>query len=154
MAFGKGSMTVAMTSIASSFGKRLPSSFSDRRQFFFVDDLQDLLCYRVYRPHAVHLTVNTQRLIKLGQRVGFLVVSPEALLDQIFAVIGSMNELPAAQVTYLILYGRLAELVVNLATPGTHQPADEALFFSQPLGIGRQLDHGQPVTILYEFPER
>src|SRR5439155_3513569 len=65
-----------------------------------------------------------------------------------------MDELSAAQITYLILFRRLAELVVNFSATGTHQPADQAFFFSQPLVIRGQFDHGQMVTILNQFPER
>src|SRR5437867_12386882 len=64
-----------------------------------------------------------------------------------------MDELSTTQITYLILFRRLAELVVNFSATGTHQPAEQALFFSQPRGIRGQFDHRQLVTILNQFPE-
>src|SRR5437588_1085284 len=70
----------------------LPSVSHWRQDFFFVDDAEDFLSYILYRPHAIYLVINTQLLVKLDQRMRLFAISPEALQNQIFAIIGPMNE--------------------------------------------------------------
>src|SRR5215470_18789823 len=71
IAFGSGSTTVAITSIASSLGNGSLPSVSDRGQdlFFLVDDIKDLFRNLVNRFHAVNLMIDTQFFVKLHQRI-------------------------------------------------------------------------------------
>src|SRR6185503_5945523 len=95
IAFGRGSITVAITSMASSLGKRLlPSAFD----WNAVDDGENLLRHFIDRPHAVHLMINTTLLVILHQWVCFLVICPEPFFHQVFPIIGPVEQTPTANI--------------------------------------------------------
>src|SRR5215467_7238772 len=104
IAFGSGSITVAITSMASSLGNRFTSSIRDGRGNlgFALDDLQDFIGNLGDRLHPVHFMVDTQVLIKLHQRIRLLAICPEPLENQILAVIGPMNKALAANVKHCL----------------------------------------------------
>src|SRR5215471_13998796 len=85
IAFGSGSITVAITSIASSLGTRLtPHSHA-------VYNIQDVLGYFSNRTHSIDLAIHAFTLIKADQRVSFAIVCLEALLNEVFTIIRAVN---------------------------------------------------------------
>src|SRR5438105_559904 len=136
--------------MASSLGNRLLPPVSHWRQdFFFVDDAEDFFRDILYRSHAVYLVVHTQVPIKLDQRMRLFTVSPETLQNQIFPIIRPVDQRRTAYVANLVAPGRFAVSVIDLSAFRTHQPPDEALFTSEPLGIGREFDDRKFVVIAH-----
>src|SRR5262249_34151146 len=131
MAFGRGSITVAMTSIASSLGKRVSVLRYDRHQSFFFtnffDHSENLFRHFLDRPHAVHLVVDPKLLVILHQWICLFFICPEPLSHQVFAVIRAMEEGPATNVAYAFDFWSAAERVVDFAAARTYPPACKAI---------------------------
>src|SRR5262245_20612434 len=99
MALGRGSITVAMTSMASSLGRLIPSFSRNRCEILIaVENPQDLLCNVSDQSHAFNVMVNTHTLVKLHQGIRFILIRFKPLPNQILAVVGSAEKLVAAKI--------------------------------------------------------
>src|SRR5262249_4708537 len=149
MAFGRGSITVAMTSIASSLGKRVTVLRNDRDQSFFLtnvlDDRENLFRHFLDRPHAVNQVVDPTVLVILHQWICFFFICPEPLANQVLAVIGAMKERPPANVADTVDFGSPAEGVVDLAASRAYPPSRQSI--RQGIGIRSNLDHEELVAL-------
>src|SRR5205823_13283771 len=77
------------------------------------------------QPHAFNVVVHTLLLVELHQLLRFFLVRLEPLADQFFAIVRPAEQLLAAKITNSRGLRRAAVFVVNFATTGTHEPADE-----------------------------
>src|SRR5262249_31764672 len=118
-------MTVAITSIASSLGNRFTFLRCDGDQSFFfvhaVDDRENLFCDFFDRPRPVHLVIDAKLVVVLHQGVCFFFICPEPLLYQVFAVVRTLKQAPAANITNGVDLWGAAKCVVDFAAAGTYQ---------------------------------
>src|SRR5580693_4811741 len=113
MALGSGSTTVAMTSIASSLGKLLiPSLRSGRQCRFAVYDGQNIFRNFSNGAHPINLMVNALCRVVLDQRIRLAVIRPESLVDQIFAIVRTMNQFATAPVANTAVGGHSAVNII------------------------------------------
>src|SRR6185295_1344567 len=101
MALGSGSITVAMTSIASSLGNRSFPQLSGRHMalhFFAVNQRHELSGhFSRWRP-AIDPMKASGLLVVFGKRIGLGAIVYEPLFNLLFDVIRTMNEYRAALV--------------------------------------------------------
>src|SRR5262245_28086938 len=131
MALGRGSITVAMTSIASSLGKRVSvlRYYGDQSFFFshIIDDREDLFRHCSNRPHAIHQVVDPKLLVILHQRGCFFFICPESFSYQIFTVIRPMKKAPTANVTDAFHAWSAAERVVDFTATWTDPSSGQSI---------------------------
>src|SRR5436309_6427470 len=156
IALGKGSITVAITSIASSLGKRFTFLRCDGDQSFFlinaVDDRENLFRDFFDRPHAVHLVIDAKLVVVLHQRMCFFFICPEPLLYQIFTVVGTLEQAPAANITHTLDAWGAAERVIDFAAAWTYQSSCKSC--CQTRGVRCNVNHEQLIAVSDQFPER
>src|SRR5262245_27005181 len=98
--------------------------------------------------------VGAEVLVELHQRKCLFSIRAKPFKDQVFSIIGPMNQAFAANIADGVRLRNFTVLVVNLSAPGTHQTADQTLFFSKALRVRSDFDNGKAVAYADLRPER